>query len=223
MVLWKGNISWCLLINEFVLWKLLNVQGQVDETFWVGLHWAHNTFRFRWYCRLTYGPFMEVTDAESCEQKETGLQLDTLIRSNNVMAEHVSPHCGIYHFSHTRKPSTESVTCCPLLLHPHLRSPPPFFHCAYPLLPLDLLFSLVRVCLMPRSVLIVHRSKAAFIKMIKHSQTTAKYLKASGRRTWQVTRVAITDPPLYYTILSQRQTYSLPMGHRLLGLWHTGS
>lgn len=35
---------------------------------------------------------------------------------------------------------------------------------------------------MPLSVLIVHCSKAAFIKMIKHSQTTAKYLKASSPR-----------------------------------------
>lgn len=40
---------------------------------------------------------------------------------------------------------------------------------------------------MPLSMLIVHCSKAAFIKMIKHSQTTAKYLKASGHGTWQVT------------------------------------
>lgn len=52
---------------------------------------------------------------------------------------------------------------------------------------LDLLFSLVRVCLMPLSMLIVHCSKAAFITMIKHSHTTAEYLKASGRGTWQVT------------------------------------
>ncbi len=56
-----------------------------------------------------------------------------------------------------------------------------------PLPLLDLLFSLVRVRLMPLSMLIVHCSKAAFIKMIKHSQTTAKYLKASGCGTWQVT------------------------------------
>lgn len=59
--------------------------------------------------------------------------------------------------------------------------------CRTPLPLLDLLFSLVRVCLMPLSMLIVHCSKAAFIKMIKHSQTTAKYLKASGHSIWQVT------------------------------------
>lgn len=63
-----------------------------------------------------------------------------------------------------------------------------------PLLLLDLLFSLVRVRLMPMSMLIVHCSKAAFIKMIKHSQTTAKYLKASGRGTWQVTTSHTNSP-----------------------------
>lgn len=64
-----------------------------------------------------------------------------------------------------------------------------------PLPLLDLLFSLVRVHLMPLSMLIVHRSKAAFIKMIKCSQTTAEYLKASGRTTWQVTTSHANSPP----------------------------
>lgn len=93
---------------------------------------------------------------------------------------------GTHKSIHTKLENT--LTCCPILLHPHLCSPFLYtsLHCA-PLLLLDLLFSLVRACLMPLSMLIVHCSKAAFIKMIKHSQTTAKYLKASGYGTWQVT------------------------------------
>lgn len=63
-----------------------------------------------------------------------------------------------------------------------------------PLPLLDLLFSLVRVRLMPLSMLIVHRSKVAFIKMIKCSQTPAEYLKASGRTTWQVTTSHTNSP-----------------------------
>lgn len=88
--------------------------------------------------------------------------------------------------THTHKSFMNSVTCCPILLHPHHHFPLSRLLCV--LLPLlDLLFSLVRVRLMPLSMLIVHCSKAAFITMIKHSQTTAKYLKASGHGTWQVT------------------------------------
>lgn len=88
------------------------------------------------------------------------------------------------------------MTCCPVLLHPHLRSATPLSgSLCLPLLLLDLLFSLVRVRLMPLSMLIVHCSKAAFIKMIKHSQTTAKYLKASGHGTWQVTTSHTNSPP----------------------------
>lgn len=84
--------------------------------------------------------------------------------------------------THTHKSFMNSVTCCPILLHPHHHFLLSSLLCV-PLPLLDLLFSLVRVRLMPLSMLIVHCSKAAFIKMIKHSQTTAKYLKASGRGT----------------------------------------
>lgn len=86
--------------------------------------------------------------------------------------------------THARKSFTDSVTCCPTLLPPHLSSP--FLLSGARLAPLpllDLLHSLVRVSRMPLRMLIVHCSKAVFIKMIKRSQTTAKYLKASGRRT----------------------------------------
>lgn len=79
---------------------------------------------------------------------------------------------------------------CDTLPHIHISvhqssSPPLTVESTPPLL--DLLFSLVRMCLMPLSMLIVHCFKAAFIMMIKYPQTTAKYLKASGRGTWQVT------------------------------------
>lgn len=95
-----------------------------------------------------------------------------------------APFC----LARARRSFTEDVTRRPVFLHSHppfARSPPRAHSTPLPLL--DLLFSLVRVRLMPLSMLIVHCSKAAFIKMIKHSQTTAKYLKASGRTTWQVT------------------------------------
>lgn len=87
-----------------------------------------------------------------------------------------------------------------------------------PLPLLDLLFSLVRVRLMPLSMLIVHCSKAAFIKMIKCSQTTAEYLKASGRTTWQVTTSQANSPPAP-TRPSNLPTPLLPVearGHRFL-------
>lgn len=89
-----------------------------------------------------------------------------------------------------------------------------------PLPLLDLLFSLVRVCLMPLSMLIVRCSKAAFIKMIKHSQTTAKYLKASGRGTWQVTTSHTNSSTSIHLTLPrvpvERCHIPCLVGHRLL-------
>lgn len=69
---------------------------------------------------------------------------------------------------------------------------------------------------MPPSMLIVHCSKAAFIMMIKHSQTTAKYLKASGRGTWQVTtsHTNSSTSVLRLSLLPPRHTPQLD-GHRL--------
>lgn len=102
----------------------------------------------------------------------------------------------------------EDVTHCPLF-HIHIHWLPTLSPRAgrVPLPLLDLLFSLVRVRLMPLSMLIVHCSKAAFIKMIKCSQTPAEYLKASGRTTWQVTTSHANTPILPL----QLQTHWLPV------------
>lgn len=99
-----------------------------------------------------------------------------------VCTENLHFHPLFLSSSKTHKSFMNSETCCPILFHPHHHFLLSGLLCvSLPLL--DLLFSLVRVRLMPLSMLIVHCFKAAFIKMIKHSQTTAKYLKASGRAT----------------------------------------
>ena len=107
-------------------------------------------------------------------------------------------------------------------LSPPPPPPPPLTTTPLPLL--DLLFSLVRVCLMPLSMLIVHRSKAAFIKMIKHSQTTAEYLKASGRGTWQVTTSHTNSPTPVLPAPApshRRRPYTTPGWSQVAALCHT--
>lgn len=114
------------------------------------------------------------------------IHLHSIYTQRQTLHGHHARHCGSN--THTR----DKIS---ILFHTHKHfndilfrsfTPTSLFTASPPSAPLpllDLLFSLVRVCLMPLSMLIAHCSKAAFIKMIKHSQTTAEYLKASGRGT----------------------------------------